>query len=54
MQLEGKAMLVTGAARGLGRAIAEMAAEEGARLAVSGRQPRWGRGRREGHSRTRR
>ena len=35
MQLEGKAMLVTGAARGLGRAIAEMAAEEGARLAVS-------------------
>ena len=35
MQLEGKAMLVTGAARGLGRAIAEMAAEEGSRLAVS-------------------
>ena len=35
MQLEGKAVLVTGAARGLGRAIAEMAAAEGARLAVA-------------------
>ena len=35
MQLEGKAVLVTGAARGMGRAIAEQAAEEGARVAVA-------------------
>ena len=35
MQLEGKAVLVTGAARGMGRATAEMAAGEGARVAVA-------------------
>ena len=35
MQLEGKSMLVTGAARGFGQAIAELAAEEGARVAVA-------------------
>ena len=35
MQLEGKSVLVTGAARGFGQAIAELAAEEGARVAVS-------------------
>ena len=35
MQLEGKSVLVTGAARGFGRAIAELAVEEGARVAVS-------------------
>ena len=35
MQLENKAVLVTGAARGMGRATAEQAAEEGARVAVA-------------------
>ncbi len=35
MQLEGKAVLVTGAARGMGRATAELAAAEGARVAVA-------------------
>ena len=35
MQLESKAVLVTGAARGMGRATAEQAAEEGARVAVA-------------------
>ncbi len=35
MQLEGKSILVTGAARGFGQAIAEMAAEEGARVAAA-------------------
>ena len=35
MQLEGKAVLVTGAGRGMGRATAELAAEEGARVAVA-------------------
>lgn len=35
MQLEGKTVLVTGAARGMGRATAELAADEGARLGVS-------------------
>lgn len=35
MQLEGKSLLVTGGARGFGRAIAELAAEEGARVAVA-------------------
>ena len=35
MQLEGKSVLVTGAARGMGRATAERAAGEGARVAVA-------------------
>ncbi|MDE2900483.1 MAG: SDR family oxidoreductase, partial [Chloroflexota bacterium] len=35
MQLEGKSILVTGAARGFGQAISAMAAEEGARVAVA-------------------
>ena len=35
MQLEGKSVLVTGAARGFGRAIAELAAGEGARVAAA-------------------
>ena len=35
MQLENMAVLVTGAARGMGRATAELAAEEGARVAVA-------------------
>ena len=35
MQLQGKTLLVTGGARGFGQAIAELAAEEGARVAVA-------------------
>lgn len=35
MQLEGKSLLVTGAARGFGQAIAELAAGEGARVAAA-------------------
>jgi len=40
MQLEGRSVLVTGAGRGIGAAIARMFAAEGARLVLSGRSER--------------
>lgn len=39
MQLEGKAALVTGAGRGLGRSIALAYAQEGADVAIISRTP---------------
>lgn len=39
MSLTNKTCLVTGATRGIGRAIARMLAEEGARVAICGRNP---------------
>ena len=37
MKLEGKTVLITGAGRGIGKAIALMFAEEGAKLVLAGR-----------------
>ncbi|NUP89475.1 MAG: SDR family NAD(P)-dependent oxidoreductase, partial [Candidatus Sumerlaeia bacterium] len=34
-QLEGKTALITGASRGIGRAVAELFAREGARVALT-------------------
>lgn len=39
LQLKGKACVVTGASRGIGRAIAELLADEGANVAVCARNP---------------
>ena len=39
LELKGKAALVTGASRGIGRAIAGVLHAEGCRLAINGRNP---------------
>jgi NAD(P)-dependent dehydrogenase (short-subunit alcohol dehydrogenase family) len=39
MKLQGKIVLVTGGNSGIGRAIALRAAAEGARVAITGRDP---------------
>ncbi len=40
MELRDKSFIVTGASRGIGRALAEMLVKNGARVAISGRNPR--------------
>ena len=42
-RFEGKAMIVTGAARGIGEAVALRAAQEGARLMLADRREAEGR-----------